>query len=59
MTDYEDIGRHDKPNAYTVTGALARECSECGAPEGESCTFDNGVKKNLPHWSRWSRWRSA
>ncbi|WP_204251607.1 zinc finger domain-containing protein [Mycobacteroides abscessus] len=53
MTDYEDTGRHDKPNAYTVTGALARECSECGAPEGESCTFGNGIKKHLPHWSRW------
>ncbi|WP_420093714.1 zinc finger domain-containing protein [Mycobacteroides abscessus] len=53
MADFEDVGRRDRPDPYSITGAHARKCSECGAPEGESCTFNNGIKKHLPHWSRW------
>ena len=55
MTDHEEeTGRHDRPTLYDILGADG-ECSECGAGVGEVCRFTNGVKKKMPHGSRWRR----
>lgn len=42
MTDYEEIGRRDKPGPYDVNDAIGRDCTDCGAPAGRKCPRPNG-----------------
>lgn len=49
MSDYEEIGRHDKPGPYDVNNAKLRDCTKCKAPVGMRCVFmGTKIPKSCP-----------